>query len=241
MNYSAAISDFFKSPKWTMNLLLGGACALIPFVGQIVVLGWTVTGFWGRDDENYEAFPDFDFSHFGKYLERGLWPFLVTFVTSLVMIPLVWVVTIPTVLVGTLAAGANEKAAGCVAGVMWAVMMFLIFLLVFAMMLLLTPLKIRASITQDFAKSFNFAWVKRVVSLMWKEILLASLFLIVAGMALSIVGMVLFCVGVYAATVVIYFAWTPLHRQLYRLYLSRGGEPVPFSPKLRDTPPPMPV
>src|SRR5438477_496577 len=137
MNYSAAISDFFKSPKWTMNLLLGGACALIPFVGQIVVLGWTVTGFWGRDDENYEAFPDFDFSHFGKYLERGLWPFLVTFVASLVMIPLVWVVTIPTV--------------------------------------------------------------------------------------------------------VIYFAWTHLHRQLYRLYLSRGGEPVPFSPKLRDTPPPIPV
>ena len=108
-------------------------------------------------------------------------------------------------------------------------------------MLLLTPLKIRASITQDFAKSFNFAWIKRFVGLMWKEILLASLFLIVAGMALSIVGMVLFCVGVYAATVVIYFAWTHLHRQLYRLYLSRGGEPVPFSPKLRDTPPPMPV
>ena len=29
MIYAAAISDFFKSPEWTMNLLLGGACALI--------------------------------------------------------------------------------------------------------------------------------------------------------------------------------------------------------------------
>ena len=239
MNYSAAISDFFKSPKWTMNMLLGGACALIPFVGQIVVLGWAVTGFWGRDEENYETFPDFDFSHFGKYLERGLWPFLVTFVTSLVMIPLVWVVTIPTILIGTLAAASNEKMAGCFMVVMWVVMMFLIMLLVLAMMLLMTPLKIRASITQDFAKSFNFDWVKRFVGLMWKEIFLASIFLLVAGMALSVVGMVLFCVGMYAATVVIYFAWTHLHKQLYRLYLSRGGEPVPFSPKLRDLPPPM--
>ena len=45
----------------------------------------------------------------------------------------------------------------------------------------------------------------------------------------------------YAATVVIHFAWTNPHKQLYRLYLSRGGEPVPFSPKLGDTPPPMPA
>src|SRR5207244_8265464 len=99
-------------------------------------------------------------------------------------------------------------------------MMFLIVLLVFAMMLLMTPLKIRASITQDFAKSFNFDWVKRFVSLMWKEILLSGLFLIVVGTALALVGLVLFCVGVYAASVVTYFGWTHLHKQLYRLYLS---------------------
>ena len=79
MDYIASISDFFKSPKWMMNLLLGGVCVLIPIVGPIVVLGWLITGFWARRDENFETFPDFDFSHFGKYLERGLWPFLVTF------------------------------------------------------------------------------------------------------------------------------------------------------------------
>ena len=61
MNYTASVSDFFKSPKWTMNLLLGGVCALIPFIGQIVLKGWLITGFWGRDDDRYENFPDFDF------------------------------------------------------------------------------------------------------------------------------------------------------------------------------------
>ena len=32
MNYSASVTDFFKSPKWGMNLLLGAVSILIPIV-----------------------------------------------------------------------------------------------------------------------------------------------------------------------------------------------------------------
>ena len=51
MNYTAAISDFFKTPHWPRNMLFGAICVFLPFVGQIVVTGWMVIGFWGRDDE----------------------------------------------------------------------------------------------------------------------------------------------------------------------------------------------
>ena len=68
MNYAASVSDFFQSPKWMMNLLLGGLCVLIPILGPMVVLGWLVTGFWARPEENFAAFPPFDFSQFDKYL-----------------------------------------------------------------------------------------------------------------------------------------------------------------------------
>ena len=77
MNYLASIADFFKYPKWTMNMLLGGVCCLIPAVGPMVYMGWLITGTWCRKDERYETSPDFDFNKFGKYLERGLWPMLV--------------------------------------------------------------------------------------------------------------------------------------------------------------------
>ena len=118
MNYTASVSDFFKSPKWMMNLLLGGVCVLIPIVGPIVVLGWLITGFWARQDENFETFPDFDFSHFGKYLERGLWPFLVAFVVgvglSIVLVPLVWILMIPAMLIGGgLSSGGDPNLGGC--------------------------------------------------------------------------------------------------------------------------------
>jgi hypothetical protein len=33
---------------------------------------------------------------------------------------------------------------------------------------------------------------------------------------------------------VTHFAWIHLCAQLYKLYLARGGEPVPVSPKLAD-------
>jgi hypothetical protein len=241
VNYTDSVSDFFKSPKWMMNLLLGGVCVLIPIVGPMVVLGWLITGFWARQDERFETFPDFDFSHFGKYLERGLWPFLVAFVTSMavsiVMVPLIWALMIPVMLVGGLSSHGHEaNAAGCL-GVFAMILMLLIWaVMIIGLMLVLVPLKIRASLTQDFAKSFDLKFVKQFIALTWKEMVLSSLFVMVSGLLLVCLGLIVFCVGVYFATVLTYFSWTHLHKQLYALYLSRGGEPVPLSPKLSEAP-----
>lgn len=241
MNYTASISDFFKSSKWMMNLLLGGVCVLIPMVGPMVVLGWLITGFWARQDENFETFPDFDFSHFGKYLERGLWPFLVAFVVSMaftiVLVPLAWVLMIPAMLVGGFSSGHEANASSCFGFIATILIMLFSTVMIFAMMLVLVPLKIRASRTQDFAKSFDVGFVKRFLALTWKEIVLSSLFVMITGTLFFCLGMIVFCVGMYFAIVLVYFSWTHLHKQLYTLYLSRGGEPVPLSPKLNDDAP----
>jgi len=235
MNYTASISDYFKSPKWMMNTLLAGVCVFIPLVGQIVVKGWLIMGFWGRDDERAESFPDFDFNNFGKYLERGLWPFLVTLVSSLVItVPLV-VVSVPlSMLMGVLTPNDHNSGAGCAAALIILVMMVFYFVIIVGLMVLLTPLIIRASIMQDFVPAFNFAFVKRFIALTWKEIILATLFVCVVSIALCAAGAIILCVGMYFAVVPGYFAWVHLHKQLYKLYLSRGGEPIPVSPKLRD-------
>jgi hypothetical protein len=239
MNYTASVSDFFKSPKWTMNMLLGGVCALIPFIGQIVLKGWLITGFWGRDDDRPESFPDFDFNKFGKYLERGLWPFLVTLVTSLVLGMVFAVFMVPfAMIMSLLSGGSHGHENGCVGAFMAMFMFFFYIMMIVAIVFLITPLVLRASITQDFGQSFDFAFVKRFVSLVWKEILLSALFQIVVSMALVCLGALVLCVGMYFAVVPAYFCWIHLQKQLYRLYLSRGGEPVPPSPKLRDLAPP---
>lgn len=238
MNYTASISDYFKSPKWAMNTLLAGVCVFIPFIGPIVIKGWLITGFWGREDERPETFPEFDFSNFGKYLERGLWPFLVTLVSGLVLGMVLAVFIVPVAMLMTLIIPTNNgEAGGCAAAILFVIMAIFYVVLVAALMLVLTPLTLRASLTQDFSQSFNFPFVKRFIALTWKEILLSSLFLIAASVVLCGAGVLVFCIGMYFATVPVYFCWIHLHKQLYALYLSRGGEAIPVSANLRDYPP----
>lgn len=235
MNYAASVSDYFKSPKWTMNTLLAGVCVFIPFIGPIVIKGWLITGFWGRDDERPETFPDFDFNNFGKYLERGLWPFLVSLVSTLVITMAACVIIVPTTMIFTLlGAHDHNSASGCAIALLAIVLLVFYVVLVLGMMVVLTPLTIRASITQEFGPSFNFGFVKRFIALAWKEIIISSLFLFAVSLAFTVIGMIALCVGTYFALVPVYFCWEHLHKQLYRLYLSRGGEPLPPSPKLRD-------
>ncbi|MFZ1217886.1 MAG: DUF4013 domain-containing protein [Chthoniobacterales bacterium] len=239
MNYTASVSDFFKSPKWMMNTLLAGICVFIPLVGPIVIKGWLITGFWGREDNRPEAFPDFDFNNFGKYLERGLWPFLVSLVSGLVIGMAACLIIIPvTMILGVLAPNDHSSASGCAAALLFVFFMVFYIVLVVGVMVVITPLTIRASLLQEFGAAFNFAFVKRFVALTWKEIVLATLFIIVASLALCAAGAIIFCIGMYFATVPVYFCWVHLHKQLYALYLSRGGEPIPFSPKLQDLPAP---
>jgi hypothetical protein len=239
MNYTASVSDFFKSPKWMMNTLLAGICVFIPLVGPIVIKGWLITGFWGREDERPEAFPDFDFNNFGKYLERGLWPFLVSLISGLVIGMAACVIIVPvTMFLGLLAPNDHGSASGCAAALLFIFFMVFYVVLIVGLMIVLTPLTIRASLMQEFGSAFNFAFVKRFIALTWKEIILATLFLLVASLGLCAAGAIIFCIGMYFATVPVYFCWVHLHKQLYALYLSRGGEPIPFSPKLRDLPAP---
>jgi uncharacterized membrane protein YedE/YeeE len=109
-----------------------------------------------------------------------------------------------------------------------------------AMMVLLMPLMLRATLTQEFARSFDVRFTKQFLALTWKEALFATLFTFAASMVLMILGALVFCIGMYFAGVVSYFSWVHLQKQIYFLYVRRGGEPLTVSPKLFDIPLPLP-
>jgi hypothetical protein len=82
--------------------------------------------------------------------------------------------------------------------------------------------------------------MKRFLALTWKEAGLAALFTLFASIALTCLGALAFCIGMYFAGVISYFSWVHLQKQLYVLYIQRGGEPLLVSPKLFNVPPPLP-
>lgn len=241
MNYAAALTDFFKSPKWMMNLLLGALCCMIPVVGPLVFMGWLITGFWGREDERPETFPDFDFNQFTKYLERGVWPFVVALVVSMVvMIPVFIVVFV--CMFGMVAAQGHghENEPPVFMGVGLVLMFGIIMVVMLVMHLVMVPLMLRACRTQDFKASFSFAWAKDFIARMWLDVLLSMIILWLVSMVLGVIGYLMICIGMFAVMPLIYFAWFHLKWQLYKVYLGRGGQPVPLSPKLQEgTPPPI--
>ncbi len=238
MRYLDSLQDFFKSPRWVTNILLAGLCVLIPIVGPIALIGWLLTGFWARRDEDPATFPDLDFSRFGDYLQRGVWPFLVMLVSAGVLAPVLWIlIMIPTVLLSFLLQGNDSPGLGNLIAIAFGLVMFVFYIVAIVAVVLVTkPLVLKASLTQDFAKAFDFNFVKRFISLMWKESILSALFLSLVSFVLMPLGMLAFCVGVYAAAALIYYAWAHLDKQIYALYLGRGGEPVEISPKLSEPP-----
>jgi hypothetical protein len=244
MNYPASLQDFFKSPKWTTNLLLAALCCLIPIVGPMVVLGWLLNGFWGRNEGRAETFPDFNFDNFGQKLERGLWPTLVGIVAGVIVSPvLVIVMLLGMFMVGGAASATGSETAGSGIAMIGSLMIGLVILAIaIALAFVMTPAVLRAALMQDFGAAFNMPFVKRFLSLVKKELAISMVFLGAIGIGLVVVGMIP-CLGVLVVVAVIpplKFAWAHLARQLYQLYLSRGGEPIAISPKLTEDAPPPP-
>jgi hypothetical protein len=240
MNYNASISDFFKSPKWLPNMLLGGVTLLIPLIGPLVLSGWHVGAFWARGDrDDPDGIPPYDFQYFGKYLERGLWPFLVGMVASLVFIPVMMCLILPFfLLTGVMGSGHGHESGGIFVVVILG-MFCLQILLMLLYQILVTPLMVRATITQDFPSAFNLRFAKSFLSLTWKQLLASMLFMLGVGLCLMVLAVVTCYIGAIFAAPVVIFSWHHLQKQLYQLYLVRGGEPVPLSPKLQDGPPPL--
>ncbi len=174
-------------------------------------------------------YPRFSFDLFVDYLKRGVWPFLVSLVVSMVVVLPVCLVLYAMFVLVFLAAGAIEGEGGVVVLVLGFGLVGLAVILVSAgFWLVLMPMILRAGLAQDFAEAFRLDFLRSFVGKMWKELLLCGLFLVVSGWLLAGIGALVFCVGMYFAAAVITLAQAHLFYQLYQLFLSRGGKPVPL-------------
>ena len=245
MRYIDSLTDFFKRPRWTTNLLLGTVCSLIPVVGPIVLHRWLIGGFGGRSSHDPATFPDCDFNHFTKYLTRGLWPFLVSLVFGMVLVVVILALEAVVFAAIAVAAGGSHRGGNevpvilSVVAVIVALVLYL--LLVIAVNLALKPFLLRAELTQNFGMAFDFRFAWSFLKLTWVECIVSTLFIVAMSFGLVAAGMLALCIGAYFVTGPVYFMMVHLNQQIYRIYLERGGEAVPISPTLRDEPPSLPV
>ena len=234
MHYFTAYTYVFENPNWLMTLLLRTVCYIIPVVGPIVLMGYQYEIVEALHRNPRRIFPDFNFERFAEYLGRGVWPFLVTLVAGMVMGA---VTVVPMLLLQILeAAGDHNEAISLAALGMMIVLFVVITVLSFGSYLVMVPLMLRAGLTQEFAKAFDFDFVFDFIRRMWLEMILVALFLWISTLVLMIAGFMLCCIGIYPAMTLMMLANTHLFYQLYEVYLLRGGQSIP----LKD-PSPMPT
>jgi hypothetical protein len=236
MRYRDAYRFALAHPKKWNNLLLGGVCMLLPVVGPLVLAGYLCDVLAPRpiDDATgrlqppprppHLPYPEFKFDRFVEYLERGLWPFLLQLIIGLVAVPVMGV----TLTLMVLGAGGVTGPGVKTAVVVVCVALFLAAIV--GSMMLAVPFVMRAALLQEFVPALSWPWAKDFLSRTWRETLLAVLFLYATAIPLTILGSLMCCVGVYPAVALFTFAQWHLDFQLYDLYLSRGGTPVPIKP-----------
>jgi len=231
---------FFSSRNWALNWLLITVCFLIPVVGPIVAIGYMVrcTAAWIRR----KPAPDFDFGLFASYLTQGLWPFLVTTVASLALIPVFMVVPIGTAILlpAMCQTGGGPPAAAFFLTIAAVFVLSSVVMLVWTV--LCVPMMLKSGLEQNFAAGFSWPFIRDFIGRVgFFHILFAEFLLLFLMYAAMIVGMLALIVGVYFVTAV--FMWVNWHvmYQFYMRYLDCGGTPLTIHPDLYlIIPPPVP-
>lgn len=224
-DYLANFSFLFQSPNWLVNWLLLTIVAIIPILGPIVLMGYYYEIIGNLVYLRQPRYPDFDFSRFGTYLGRGLWPFLITMIVGICSIPIF--VIFGMIFGMMIGAGGLENALVAVAVIMMYGMILLLGLLINSVII---PLQLRSGLSQDLGQGFNFSFAFDFLSKVWLELLLGFIFIGFATAILAFVGLLAFCVGCLFALSLGIMAMGYHQYQLYRCYLSRGGELIPYKP-----------
>ncbi len=229
LDFGRAIQAPFKSPNWIMNVVWVLLCNMLNMVliGGIVLIGYQMDVIEKRSRGRSHVWPDFDTGRFGEYLTRGLWPWLVNLVLAFgLMIP-VWIMMVASIAIVGAIAGDGSPIAG--------VFLLLVFGLVFVavvllMMFIVGPCTLRAGLASDFGQGMNFRWAIDFGKRTWGQILLAMIYLMLVAIIAEFVGAVLCLVGLLVTLPVAQLVMTDFGAQLYDIFLTRGGEPVPRNP-----------
>ena len=241
MDYFGAFDMIHRRPDWFVNCMLMFVCMLIPVVGGLVMSGYMYECVEVLHRTRGSYYPKLDFGRFVEYLLRGVGPFLVglVFATIMVLVMLVGYGIMIAVVVGASAAG-GEKNAGAAAGIGALISMVLFFALFMTVSLLgtfvLLPLQLRGGMSSDIGQAFNFNWAMDFVKKTWVEMLLVFLFQLGVGIVAELAIFLTCFVGILVVVGYIFLISAWLQFQLYRVYLSRGGDPIPLKP----APLPMP-
>lgn len=243
--YLRAYNYIFENPNWINTVLMWSLCALvagfIPILPYLLIIGHMFEMIESLYLTRGTRYPDFDFNRFSEYLGRGIWPLLIGIIAFIPLLIVIYGGMIGVVFAAAAAAAAGGDELGPVLAVIVGLLGFIVVMgIVMGISFLILPIGLRAGLQQDFGAAFDFGWATDFIKKTWVEMFLSMLFLNLTGVLLQFIGLLALCVGIYPAMALVMMAQAYMLYQLYALYLSRGGTPIPLKPQYPAAPPGYP-
>jgi Protein of unknown function (DUF4013) len=229
IQYLDSFRYVFSHPEWLKNLLVFAIFICIPVFNAVLVAGYLYEVVEHRHRRLAGPYPLFEIRQFARYMTRGIWCFFVTNIVSMILLPVVEILVQGSTFSSIFALRSGDWGVVVVAVVVPLVMIGLAMFLL-ALQILTLPFFIRAGLSQDFRLTMNVRWIGDYLKAMWVETTLVCLFVFLSSLATMLIGCLLLCFGIFVALALITMVQAHLHCQLYELYLTRGGEPIPLRP-----------
>jgi hypothetical protein len=224
MRYLRAYASFFQGPHWLTILLAGAGCMVIPLAGWAIFVGYLLEHIERSHEQPAGEYPVFDLDRLGIYLGRGLWPSVLQFA---VLLPGMLLVGLAVVLVvkSDPGKGPTTFARLFASGVPPATLALMLLL-----SLLFLPTTLYLGVAGSGSPGTIWSFTLDFLRLVWKEAILAQVFVLVTGVALLIIGLVPCGFGAPPALALAGLCQYHLLGQLYGLYVQRGGASIPAAP-----------
>ncbi len=244
MQYLRGWTAFRNDPQGTPKLLwasLSGMC--IPIVGQLILRGWTSLMLRRAVSGQDAPLPrmEFDIDYLMKLLPLGFKPFLAQVLWSIPFVAILMgsyccmylglIGIIGGAAAGAEAGGEAGAGIGLVLGaaLMIAGFVFVIVLVTVASMVMQIAV-MRAELTDDLNAALRFGDVMNMTKMLKKELFISMLVLQLLGFGLVFVTIFTLYLGLFPGVVMLQIIVTYMRAELYRVYLEKGGQPLPIGP-----------
>lgn len=245
MQYLRGWRALRQDPDWLRKIGVAIVLLFVPFVGGIIVTGWTSLMVRRAVSGQDAPLPrlDFDMDYLGKLLMVGFKAFIARMLWSL-PVTAVSMAAGCCMYVGLIGSLATMSGSQDGEGVGLALAcMALGFAVIFPIVVIVLALPVhvavmRAELTDDLNSAMRFKDVLSTTKLLAKELVLGQIVLTMIGTAIAIVGICTFYIGLFPGIVVMQIIVSYWLAELYGAYLQKGGEPLHVGPL--DVLPPAP-
>jgi hypothetical protein len=228
VDYSEAFNFAMANPNWLVNCILLGIATVVPGFGtllaQLVSLGYLYGDYDLLLRNGIPPPSDVKLEKFGDYLQRGLMPLVAAILLGMVVALPAMVLFMPIMFIGM---GLLESTDGfSVIIVILAALGY--FFTIIVLSFLVSPIMFRVGVTNRLEELFNYKWAMGMVKVVWLQMLVASIVIGFIGICIMLLGLLLCGVGTIPATGFVAYMNFHAQRQLYEIYITKGGEQIPL-------------